>query len=89
MNREDKLAYTIEEAAELLSLSRAHVYRLLDQGDLNSISIGRCRRITYGQLVEFIRSKEAASCQTQNLVCYQTAAKSSELKGWRYGNKGR
>jgi excisionase family DNA binding protein len=56
--RREKLAYTVEETAELLSLSRAHIYRLLDQKELNSIQIGRSRRITHSQLQEFFRSLE-------------------------------
>lgn len=49
-----KLAYTVEEAAELLSLSRAHVYRLIDVQELGSVTIGRSRRITSAQLSTFI-----------------------------------
>ena len=56
-----KLAYTVEETAELLSLSRAHVYRLLDLGELGSINIGRSRRITSGQLSQFILGLEMRS----------------------------
>lgn len=55
----DKLAYTVEEAAELLSLSRAHLYRLIDVGELGSVTIGRSRRITHAQLEEFIGKLEA------------------------------
>ena len=54
-----KLAYSVEEAAELLSVSRAHLYRLLDTGKLESIRIGRSRRITHGQLTAFISTLEA------------------------------
>jgi len=54
-----KLAYRVEEAAERLSLSRAQVYRLLDRGELGSITIGRCRRITIHQLEDFVRRLEA------------------------------
>jgi excisionase family DNA binding protein len=53
-----KLAYTVEEAAELLSLSRAHVYRLLDVRELGSVTIGRSRRITHSQLLAFVRALE-------------------------------
>jgi excisionase family DNA binding protein len=53
-----KYAYRVEEAAELLSLSRAHVYRLLEVGLLGSITIGRSRRITAGQLTQFIQKLE-------------------------------
>lgn len=63
-----KLAYTVEEAAELLSLSRAHLYRLMDVGELGSISIGRSRRITRGQLDEFISRFEARSNRTTRFL---------------------
>jgi excisionase family DNA binding protein len=57
----EKLAYTIEEAAKLLSLSRAHVYRLIDIQELGSITIGRSRRVTASQLRAFIERLEARS----------------------------
>jgi len=59
--RDPKFAYTVEEAAEKLSLSRAHVYRLLDLGELGSISIGRSRRITANQLQAFLTALEQRS----------------------------
>jgi len=59
--RLEKLAYTVEDVAELLSISRAHVYRLLDRRELGSISIGRSRRITRDQLKEFLRFTERES----------------------------
>ncbi|MCC7434211.1 MAG: helix-turn-helix domain-containing protein [Methanoregulaceae archaeon] len=60
-----KLAYSVEEAAELLSLSRAHVYRLLDLQELGSVTVGRSRRITASQLEDFIRRLEASQNQPQ------------------------
>lgn len=53
-----KMAYTIEEAAELLSLSRAQLFRLIDLRELPTIKIGRSRRITYAQLEEFVQKLE-------------------------------
>lgn len=47
--RASKLAYTVEEAAELLSLSRAQIYRLIDIGELSSIKIGKSRRLSAEQ----------------------------------------
>ncbi len=60
----EKLAYTVEEAAELLSLSRARVYRLIDVEELGSVAIGRSRRITNNQLHEFISKLEARAKAT-------------------------
>ena len=54
-----KLAYTVEEAAELLSLSRAKLYRLIDACEIGSVVIGRSRRITHSQLEEFLNRLEA------------------------------
>ena len=58
---QDKLAFTVEEAAELLSLSRAHVYRLIEVEELGSITIGRSRRITSQQLQDFVHRLESES----------------------------
>jgi len=55
------MAFTVEEAARLLSLSRAHIYRLIDSGELESIQIGRSRRITAKQLGGFLDRAEARS----------------------------
>jgi excisionase family DNA binding protein len=51
---EDKLAYRIEEAAALLSLSRSLMYELINAGKIRTIKIGRARRITKRQLDEFL-----------------------------------
>lgn len=58
-DRRERLLYTIEEAAELLSLSRAQIYRLIDTMELESVTVGRSRRITAQQLDAFVRSLEA------------------------------
>jgi excisionase family DNA binding protein len=53
-----KMAYTIEEAAELLSLSRAQLYRLIEVEDLPTVKVGKARRITYAQLEQFVQCLE-------------------------------
>ncbi|MBS1701420.1 MAG: helix-turn-helix domain-containing protein [Armatimonadetes bacterium] len=53
-----KFLYSIEECAELLSLSRSQLYRLADQGDLESVKIGKSRRVTYTQLDAFVMRLE-------------------------------
>lgn len=54
----EKMAYTVEEASLLLSLSRAQLYRLIDLRELESIKIGTSRRITSHQLDAFLRAQE-------------------------------
>lgn len=52
------MAYTVEEAAELLSLSRAQIYRLIDLGEIETVKIGKSRRLTSRQLDAFLSAQE-------------------------------
>jgi excisionase family DNA binding protein len=54
-----KLLLTMEEAANALSVGRTVVYELVSHRKLNSVKIGRCRRIPLSALQEFI-SREIA-----------------------------
>ena len=63
MESQQKMAYTVEEAAHMLSLSRAHVYRLIDFEELRSVRIGRSRRITASQLADYLQRLEINSSQ--------------------------
>ena len=47
-------AYTVEQVADMLHISRDKVYYLLRSGQLRSIKIGKLRRITDQHLAEFI-----------------------------------
>lgn len=49
-----RIMLTITEAAERLSLGRSTIYELLASGDLESVYIGRLRRIPLDCLVEFV-----------------------------------
>ena len=54
----EKMAYSIEEAGILLSISRAQLYRLIDLGELETIKIGKARRVTSRQLDAFLTAYE-------------------------------
>jgi len=54
-------AYTVEQVAKMLNISRDKVYYLLRTGQLRSIKIGKLRRITDQQLAEFIASLDDAA----------------------------
>ena len=47
----------VEEAAELVGVSRSFLYNLISSGQLPSVRIGGCRRIWADQLREFLRNK--------------------------------
>lgn len=53
-----KILLTITEAAQLLSLSRAHLYRLLEKGDLVSVQSGHCRHISRAALERYVAHLE-------------------------------
>jgi excisionase family DNA binding protein len=56
----EKLCYTAREAAELLSVSRTKVYELMAAGLLDSIHIGRSRRIPADALRRYVASRQEA-----------------------------
>ncbi len=57
----ERLLVTIETAAEALSVSRRTVYRLIDTGELDAISIGSARRIPIVSLQRFCDRRIRAS----------------------------
>jgi excisionase family DNA binding protein len=46
--------YTVPEAAAVLGLSRATVYRLMGEGRLESVRVGRARRIPQEAIDELV-----------------------------------
>jgi excisionase family DNA binding protein len=50
------LLLTIDQAAQALAISRSSIYELVLRGDIESIKIGRCRRITPAALQQYIES---------------------------------
>ncbi len=51
-----RLLYRVGEAAEVLSLSRAKVYELINSGALRSVRVGGARRVTAEDLAAFVAS---------------------------------
>ncbi len=49
-----RLMLTIQEAADMLAISRSTVYQLISAGALAPVSIGRLRRIPADELVDFV-----------------------------------
>jgi excisionase family DNA binding protein len=48
------LAYSIPDAADMLGIGRSKLYKLLDEGSLPTVSIGRRRLIAHADLVAFV-----------------------------------
>ena len=45
--------FTPNEAAERLGMSRTHLYKLLDRGEIGFDRVGRDRRIPFSELAKF------------------------------------
>jgi excisionase family DNA binding protein len=50
----ERLLLTVEEAAERLSIGRTKAYELMASGELESVTIGRCRRVPVEALEPFV-----------------------------------
>ena len=50
---------TVQQAADYLTLSRAHTYRLLSEGQLRAVRLGRAVRARRSTLDTFIAEVEA------------------------------
>lgn len=56
----ERLAYSPNEAAAVLGISRARLYQLLDDGTIPSVKLGRRRLIRRDALVSLLEQLEAA-----------------------------
>lgn len=57
--RREPLLLTICEAAELLSVGRTTAYRLIDDGELEVVRIGRSARVPRSAVVDFVERLRA------------------------------
>lgn len=53
---DDKLAYSVDEAAELLGIGRTLAYDLIRDGRLHSLKLGQRRLVAKADLVAFVES---------------------------------
>jgi excisionase family DNA binding protein len=52
--------HTVEGLAEFLNISRTRAYALIGDGQIESVTIGRARRITQGAIDRYIERLESA-----------------------------
>ena len=55
------LLHTVESASRHLGMGRSTVYLKIESGELESVKIGRSRRITQGALERFVARLEASA----------------------------
>jgi excisionase family DNA binding protein len=58
--QEDLLMLTVEEAARRLRLGRTLVYQLISSGELESVTVGRLRRVPAECLAEYVAALRRA-----------------------------
>ncbi len=59
----DQLLYKPEEAAQVLGLGRSKVFQLMAAGSLESVVIGRSRRVPRESLLAFVAAVRTAQRQ--------------------------
>jgi excisionase family DNA binding protein len=56
----EKLLLTVREAADVLSVSRSRVYELIYAEQLDSVKIGRSRRVSLASVRRFVEGPSAS-----------------------------
>ncbi len=56
----EPLAYSLADAARLLSVGKRKVEYMIQSGELGSIKIGRARRIPRSELLAYLKQQSAA-----------------------------
>lgn len=65
---------TTQEAADLLNVSRPHLIKLLEIGDLSYHKTGKHRRVRFTDLMDYKNRRDAASEQAMTLLAEQAQA---------------
>ncbi|MCX2900668.1 helix-turn-helix domain-containing protein [Pseudomonas mandelii] len=65
---------TTQEAADLLNVSRPHLIKLLESGELSYHKTGKHRRVRFEHLMEYKSQRNAASEQAMALLAEQAQA---------------
>jgi len=63
----DKLLFTPDEAAHALGIGRSKLYQLLQGGELESVHIGSCRRVTAAALSGYVERLQAHGSRSSQL----------------------
>lgn len=54
-----RLAYRVPRAADFIDVSRAQLYKLIGEGEIDVIRVGRAIRVPHDSLLAFVERKKA------------------------------
>jgi excisionase family DNA binding protein len=54
-----RLLLTVEEAADRIGICRSNMFKLIRQGDVKSVKVGRLRRVTPAALEDYVQRLSA------------------------------
>jgi excisionase family DNA binding protein len=57
--RSPRLLLTVEEAADRIGICRSNMFKLIRQGEVRSVKVGRLRRVTPAALEDYVRRLSA------------------------------
>jgi excisionase family DNA binding protein len=57
LNHSDRLLLTVDEAASRLGMKRTFLYELVTRGELESLKLGKARRIPVAALDKYIQAQ--------------------------------
>jgi excisionase family DNA binding protein len=60
-DRPPRLLLTVEEAVERIGICRAYMFKLIREGDVRSVKVGRLRRVTPAALEDFVEQLSGGS----------------------------
>ena len=60
-NEVPRLALTVEEAGERIGVKRTTMYKLIRDGEIESFTIGRLRKVSLSELDAYIERRRAAA----------------------------
>ncbi|GAA3232769.1 helix-turn-helix domain-containing protein [Dactylosporangium siamense] len=76
---EPTAALTPNEAADRLGMSRTHLYKLLDRGEIAFDRVGRDRRIPAAELVKFERRRQSDRRELAERFASQQQSRSAAI----------
>ncbi len=70
---------TPTQAAKLLGISRVHLYKMMDAGDVPFVQVGRDRRVSLGEVKVLLAERDSASKELAERLARQAHAREAAL----------